>query len=250
MPHTTYSLGSDWLRRQNFGAGYLRVSQVGHNVDVDAAPEDLWESGGDWAKPTAARIHSLVSGSANDDGDPAGTGARTVQVSYVNSSGNLATETVTMNGTTPVAMVASALHIYRMRVLTAGSGGVAAGAITATAATDTTVTDSIALGHNVSHSSFYRIPTGHTGFLLGWGISTGHVTDTDIEGVLRLKSADYGLWESLDLIGCGTGSKSTYQICSCPWEFEAGDTVGLRVDSDTANGDVWGRLDLVIVPGK
>jgi len=50
-------------------------SAVGKNADVDTgAAEDLWYAG-TFTPPTTARIHDIVSTSANDDGAPAGTGA-------------------------------------------------------------------------------------------------------------------------------------------------------------------------------
>ncbi len=43
---------------------------VGRNPDIDTAtdPEDVWNAGGLWVPPTAARIHNIVSTSASDVG--------------------------------------------------------------------------------------------------------------------------------------------------------------------------------------
>lgn len=76
---------------------------------------------------------SLQSSSANDAAG--GTGARTVKITYytLTAAGVLAgpfVETVTLNGTTSVPSVGTALClIEKMEVVTAGSGGVAAGTI-------------------------------------------------------------------------------------------------------------------------
>lgn len=86
-----------------------------------------------YTEQTSGAQRSIKSASVNDTA--AGTGARTVKITYYTlaSDGTIAGpyyETVTLNGTTAVATVASNIAlIERMDVATAGSGGVAAGAI-------------------------------------------------------------------------------------------------------------------------
>ena len=63
---------------------------------------------------------SVVSASANDASG--GTGARTVEIQGLDSNWNLLTETVTMNGLTPVVTTQEHfLRVFRARVVTAGS---------------------------------------------------------------------------------------------------------------------------------
>jgi hypothetical protein len=54
-------------------SGMKHVNKFGRNPDVDAA-EDIWDGGGLWVPPTAARTHALVSSSAQDDGSVLSTG--------------------------------------------------------------------------------------------------------------------------------------------------------------------------------
>ena len=80
----------------------LAVNKFGRNTDVDsAAAEDVWDGGGIWVAPTAARVHNLVSADAADDA--AGTGAQTVLVTGLDGTWTETSETVTMDGITPVA---------------------------------------------------------------------------------------------------------------------------------------------------
>lgn len=82
-----------------------------------------------YTEPTNGAQRALVSASANDAA--AGTGARTVRIHYYTlaADGTIAgpfTETVTLNGTTPVPTVATNIALIdRMVVLTAGSAGTA-----------------------------------------------------------------------------------------------------------------------------
>lgn len=113
------------------------------------------------ATGTAAGIVTVAS-SANTTAGVLGTGARTVEVTYINSVGAEARETVSLNGTSGVAMTHSAKFINEMKVLTAGSGGVSAGNITATAATDNTVTSKILAGANRAQQAILMAPKAST----------------------------------------------------------------------------------------
>lgn len=82
-----------------------------------------------YTEPAAAAQRSFASSSANDTA--AGTGARTVRLTYYDGSGDgPLTEIVTLNGVTSVATVATNIRfIEEIEVVTAGSGGFNAGTI-------------------------------------------------------------------------------------------------------------------------
>lgn len=106
------------------------------------------------ATGTATGLDTAAS-SANTRAGVAGTGAKTVKVSGINGSGLNVTETVALQGVTPVNTVNAYLFINELVVLTTGSGGANAGLITATAATDSTITSQIEIGDNISKQAFY-----------------------------------------------------------------------------------------------
>lgn len=83
-----------------------------------------------YTEPSSNAQRSMSSASTNDTS--AGTGARTVEITYYDSSGNGPfVETITMNGTTAVNTANSNIcFIESMIVKTAGSGGTNAGVIT------------------------------------------------------------------------------------------------------------------------
>jgi hypothetical protein len=110
----------------------------------------------------AGAQRSVNSTSANDTA--AGTGARTIRITYYTQTGTgtLAgpfTEDITLNGTTGVNTVATNIrYISEIEVLTAGTGGVNAGAIqvwTGTGATGT-IWASIPIGnYDMGSAHFY-----------------------------------------------------------------------------------------------
>lgn len=102
---------------------------------------------------------ALVSTSASDAA--AGTGVRTVVVEYLNGDLDYSFELVTLNGTTPVNMLATDVRwVYAVHMATAGNGGVAAGNITVTNGGNTYA--QMTAGQRSSHSSFYRVPRQKT----------------------------------------------------------------------------------------
>lgn len=101
----------------------------------------------------------------------AGTGARTVRITYLTSTGvGPLTEDVTLNGVTPVNLVnANHCFIEKIEVLTVGSGLVNAGTITLNAglAGAGTVVGTIAVGNNQTFWCHHYTPIAKTTFVAG-----------------------------------------------------------------------------------
>lgn len=188
------------IARGKFSA-LAAVNKFGRNPDIDnAADEDIWDGGGDWVAPTAARTHDIVSTDANDTS--AGTGARTVRIYGLQTWATAeSTEDVTLNGTTNVATANSYVIIHRMQVLTVGSGGTNAGNITATAQTDATVTAQLTAGEGQTLMAVYGIPSGITAYGTGWYSSINRQqTSGSIDCALLVKT-DADQSDSLFRIG-------------------------------------------------
>jgi hypothetical protein len=140
------------------------VTKFGYNSDVDAA-EDVWSGGGDfdWTKVAANATTTIESSSADDDGDPVGTGARTVRVEglvieTINgvTGGRIYTEDATLNGTTAVTLSNLFAFVYRVQVLTAGSGNGNAGLLSVKHSTD--VIARVEIGDNQTEMALMIIP--------------------------------------------------------------------------------------------
>lgn len=104
------------------GWNYGRVLGIGTAASIDTQYVA--------SSATGNGQRSIKSASANDTA--AGTGIRTVKITYYDASMNGPfSETMTMNGTTAVATVNSDIcYLEKMEAITAGSGGFAAGNIT------------------------------------------------------------------------------------------------------------------------
>jgi len=100
----------------------------------------------------------------------AGTGARTVDITFLDENFARQVETVTMNGTTPVPMVDSILitYILEAQVKTTGTGLAAAGAITVAAISGGEVFGLIDAGATRMGHCATMIPADSEGYIYGF----------------------------------------------------------------------------------
>lgn len=148
--------------------GYSIVNKFGTNGDIDTAsvPEDIWEGGGVYAGFPDSAVEAVEVLSSSADDASAGTGARTIRITGLDSNYDVASETITLNGTSPVDSVNTYRRVHTASVLTAGSGGVNAGTITVRHTTTTTnVFLSMQIGRNQTNCSGYTVPAGYTAYL-------------------------------------------------------------------------------------
>lgn len=176
--------------------GMSKVTLRGRTGGLTTSAITVWGPGaGTYAQLTAHAAMEVLSNSANDAA--AGTGARTVRVDYLDATYTQASETVTLNGATPVAMAAtSIIAINSITVLTAGSNLTNVGNITAR-----TVAGSVTKAYINSNAEFlgrsadfiYTIPANHVGFLKDIHFSctgitgdlTAYLVSKDTAGITR-----------------------------------------------------------------
>jgi hypothetical protein len=151
--------------------GRRPVLRTGINFDIDTGMGlvSLWDFGGRYVFPPAASVMTVSSSSAADTA--AGTGARTVLVTGLDSSYAEISEVITLNGLTAVPTVNQFLRVFGLTVLTAGSGGEAAGNLyigtgVVTAGVPAVVYGHVRIGWGTSQMAQYTVPAGHTAYLL------------------------------------------------------------------------------------
>lgn len=121
---------------------------------------------------------SIASSSANDTS--AGTGARTVEITYLTSAmvGPLTT-TITLNGTSFVnASVSNMCFIEKIKVLTVGSTGSNVGILTlkASPAGAGATVGTISTTDNQTYWSHHYVPSGKTSYITGFSINSSSTT--------------------------------------------------------------------------
>jgi hypothetical protein len=151
-------------------AGHTRVFAYGRNTSP-AAGEDVWEGNAVYPFQTAATAMEILSSSASDAA--AGTGTRTVLVSGLDLNFNPISETVTMNGTSVVALVNSYLRINNVTQTSAGSNQVNVGTITLRVHSAGATQAIMAIGYGYSKLGLYTIPNGFSLLVTDLLLETG-----------------------------------------------------------------------------
>lgn len=235
-------------------AYHTLVNKFGRNTDIDTAttPEDVWNGGGLYTgQPSSGNAETVevFSGSANDTS--AGTGARTIQIDGLDANYALQSESLTMNGVTPVSSVNTWRRVFTAFVLTAGSGGANASTITCR---HTTTTSNIffvmPIGKNRTHVAAYTIPAGKTGYLrkfyctMNRGAGATFDRDADIDLMVRAFGQVY---QSRRPMGITSGYDIDENIYGGLPFTEKTDLV-MRVFNVSQNdSDISGGFDLILV---
>lgn len=138
----------------------------GENPEIDLAtvPEDIVAFGGTYQFQSTAQSLEVLSSSAADAA--AGTGARTVVVTLLNSSYVTVSETVTLNGLTPVALSTQGIRCNGFRCDDVGSGAVNAGDVQLRVAGGGAIQAYIPAGKGRNQCGVFTVPAGYTGWLM------------------------------------------------------------------------------------
>ena len=148
-------------------------SKTGYNPDIGTTEEDMWGVGGKYVFPTAEMKMEVVS-SDNTADIPAGTGALTVYINYLNGDYIEKTTTVILNGTTPVeTSVSDIFRIQNFRVASTGTDGMPKGNIDIRNTSDTPIYGRISAGVNRARSCIWTVPAGKTLYVNNLFFSSG-----------------------------------------------------------------------------
>jgi len=144
------------------------VRRFGHNAAVGAAWETVYHGSDLYTYLTAAERLYVISDDADDDGAPAGNGARTVIVKGLDANYATIQETVTMNGQTHVLTDASFLRVTKCWVATAGTTGYNEGTITIKNNAEDNTLDQIEPQEAESHACMFTVPADQTAYFTFW----------------------------------------------------------------------------------
>lgn len=174
--------------------GVRRVVFGGYNEDVDVAtvPEDIWPIGGLIPRPTGNESWEIVSSSANDTA--AGTGCRTVTLTTLDTNYVETTQTISLNGVTPVAIPGNCRFINAGRALTPGSLGKVDGTLTIQIAGGGAARGAIPTDGFLNQAKF-TVPAGYSLDLhsLVMGIRTQGGTESALFSIVTTNSAGLSL---------------------------------------------------------
>ncbi len=231
--------------------GYRTVDKFGENPDIDTGtdPEDIWEGGGvyQYDATGTAPIVSLASDSVADTMD--------IMVQGLDIDGEEVTQTLTLTGTTRVALTTPLWRVYRM-----ANEGVEGEDIDGTvfcytgtgsvpSIGDPEVRAIIDDGNNQTLMALYTIPKGEVGFLFRGeiGMSRGQVAGyARCAYYSRRFGKVFRIKKRVDLANSGT---SQYQDArSFPDVIPSLTDIKIRAEQVSANNTgVYATFDILLV---
>lgn len=220
------------------------VSVQGYNGDIDVGTEDIIPDGATRTFPTAAAATTVVSSSANDDGSPVGTGARTVRVTGLDANYAQISEDVIMNGTGAVTLVKEFFRVLEIEVLTVGSGLVSDGIIYVKHSS--TIIAYLEAGKNTTRSATYTCSKNFA----NWALKAVHGMITDVtDGVVIFTlqtRVQGGNWvDRRTFVAHGVNQPSVDIKFAVPMHLAIGEDIRLQGDASAASTVVLGGFDLV-----
>jgi len=240
---TSGDFGMDVQR--GFVPGVTCINKFGRNA-ATVTGDAIWAVSAAFNEIQTAGVIAIVSTSTDDDGDPVGIGARTLTLTGLNGSYDIVTETVTMNGTTPVNTANSYFAVHRCFVATAGSSATAVGTITGTQASATPATEVLRLviGYNQAQSAQYMVPRNYTAYISTIDVTMQTATPNLTMDVGLFKKDFGGVFRIQDgflLTGAGAGRQE--QLFSAPLKFEAKSTILFKCISASAASASYVEVD-------
>jgi len=231
-------------------AGTSMISKFGFNSEIDTAtdPEAIWGGGGKYTGFDAdvAETVSIASSDGNDTSD--GTGARTVELQGLDANYSALTETITLNGLTPVLSTGSFIRLDRAIVKTAGTTQANEGTITCNQSTTTAnIFFALPIGSNQTQVCAYTVPAGKTGYL--FSIQASDIASTNSESVMNMQVRELGgLFKQIVIFVISqTGGqffKNTHPLYTLP---EKSDVVMVAQSVSVNNTQISGAFDILLV---
>lgn len=218
-------------------AGARPFGGYGEKVTTGADSGVVWPDGA-FVFPAAAGVQlSVVSTSANDI-NTSGTGARTIDIHYLDNLLVEQVEVVAVNGTTPVLTVATNIRFVQcMHLVTFGSLKVTAGTITASNGGN--IHSQISTGRHRCSSSVRMVPKGKR--LIVNAMFGGSVSGTAAaSSIIRIATPSFDGHDYTSSSVFMTLFSAAYQDSSsgltlpCPLAFTEGQSVGMLFSTDKA----------------
>lgn len=184
------------IQRGNvLGQSATTVLGVDNSIGTTKQIVGLVDDGPLYAYQTSAQSLEILSSDVDDTAS--GSGVRTILIEGLDNDYNKQSETITLNGTSTVALIKTYIRVNRMVSQTWGSTESNEGRITLRLSGDGDVQSFIEANTNISRISVYTVPKGVTGFLWETNVSTGK--GKDIAAVFSARKFGGGFIEIVEV---------------------------------------------------
>lgn len=171
------------------GISIANVIGVNPDIDIATTPESVISPSGLYTFLSSAQSLEILSDSAQDAA--AGTGARTIRLELLDANYDTVIVTVSLNGTTPVAVIGSYLRVNDMRITGAvGSNETNVGNVTLRVSGGGTTQSYMLAGKGRAQQAIYTVPAGRTAFIFHTKVGVIRARQCDVE--VELQSRSFG----------------------------------------------------------
>ncbi len=211
-----FSISSQFYDAVSLGlvSGFSRVGAFGNNPDVDTGtlPEDCWTGGGLYPWMTAMTSLEVVSSSVSDSS--AGVGARTITISGLNDLYMAVSQSITLNGTTPVAVPLQLFRINSSLITSAGTSQVNVGDITIRDTGAGAIRAIIPTGFGMTRQAPYTVVAGSSLLIkqLFLNIQSPSGTVNQYANMTTFFRSSAGVYRLPITIGCVNGAPYSHPI--------------------------------------
>ena len=214
--------------------GVSHVNKFGFNSATSSSFETVWDNSNTYTYLTSAGTATVTAADSDDNGG-------TVEIQGLDENYLPLTETFTMNGTTNVVGSSSFLRVFRMRVLTAGTGEINAGNITASIGASNVARILADKGQTLM--AVYTIPAGKSGYLTKF---QGSLSKNQ-EAVFKIRAKQFG--NGFNVKGqFGTFSNTVTYDYAIPLQFKEKTDIQI-LGKAGATSEMGAIFDIVLIDG-
>jgi len=235
--------------------GVTHVNKFGTNESIGTTYEMVWDQGGVWVGLAAPTLLTLASDDANDDvGD---TGAHSVVIEGIGVDGLELTDTVQLNGLTPVTSNLVFSFVNRMYVYAAGSSQTNEGRISASDDTQTytagvpdtsaLIQSTISILHGQTQQMIFKVPADKWAFTTGGYISADSSKITTYRFFIVVPDSNV---IRVAFEGTCTSGDTQLKLDAYFGPIPPGTIVFCDAKTDVGTGSVSAGLDFVLVESK
>ena len=228
------------------GMGY--IEKFGRNTTMSANIETIWD-GSDLYEYLTTASSVYVTSDDNDD-NPTGTGARTVEIQGLDENYLLATENVDVNDT---ASTTTFIRVFRVTTKTTGSSGQAEGEISVHSQSGgggTLLAQILRVGTGQGASlgqtfmALYTVPAGKTAYITQWIVGAG-AQNADTTALLTAQTFGDGGFNAKDIIiSAGQQFAKNYKV---PLQFTEKTDIEVRGFTSASGNDCSSTFNLILV---
>jgi len=220
------------------------VNKFGFNDAVGTSFETIWTVGGLYTWLDSAQLLVVVGSDVGDDIDVPAGGAHTIEIEGLDVNYNIISETITMQGLTPVPTVNAYIRVHRARVTTAGDAGGTIGSILIQDIPRViSVLEISPTYDNQSLLTLYTVPAGYTAYMNKVIFSTGKAKEVFCSLNVRPFGGVFNIKHSVQI----RENISTREFTPCIKIEEKSDIEARAVNLNSGSVEISCEFDLILV---